>query len=69
MRVPKDVAVTGFGDVELSAELVPSLTTVRLPRNEIGRRTAKVLLDRISGVYPATSQYDCGFSIVRRESA
>lgn len=69
LRVPKDVAVTGFGDVELSAELVPSLTTVRLPRNEIGRRTAEVLLDRIAGVRPAMTQYDCGFSIVRRESA
>jgi LacI family gluconate utilization system Gnt-I transcriptional repressor len=48
---------------------VPSLTTVRLPRNEIGRRTAEILLDRISGVQSVTTQYDCGFSIVRRESA
>ena len=69
MRVPKDVAVTGFGDVELSAELVPSLTTVRLPRNEIGRRTADVLLGRIAGARAIMTQYDCGFSIVRRESA
>jgi len=67
--VPKDIAVTGFGDVELSAELVPSLTTVHLPRNEIGRRTAQVLLDRIAGDLPAASRYDCGFTIVRRESA
>jgi LacI family gluconate utilization system Gnt-I transcriptional repressor len=68
-RVPKDIAVTGFGDVELSAELVPSLTTVHLPRNEIGRRTGQVLLDRIAGEAPATTRFDCGFSIVRRDSA
>jgi LacI family gluconate utilization system Gnt-I transcriptional repressor len=69
LRVPQDIAVTGFGDVELSAELIPSLTTVHLPRYEIGRRTAEVLLERIAGTYSGPRRNDCGFSIVRRESA
>lgn len=69
LRVPQDVAVTGFGDVELSAELVPSLTTVHLPRYEIGRRTAEVLIARIAGTYSGPQINDCGFSILRRESA
>jgi LacI family gluconate utilization system Gnt-I transcriptional repressor len=69
LRVPDDLAIAGFGDVELAAELVPSLTTVRLPRAEIGSRTADVLLARIAGTYDGPSVIDCGYEIVRRESA
>jgi len=69
LRVPDDLAIAGFGDVELAAELVPSLTTVRLPRAEIGTRTAELLLARIAGTYDGPSVIDCGYEIVRRESA
>lgn len=69
LRVPRDLAIAGFGDVELAAELVPSLTTVRLPRAEIGARTAAVLMARIAGAYDGPAAIDCGFEIVRRESA
>lgn len=68
-KVPQEIAVSGFGDVELSAELVPSLTTVHVPRNEIGVRAADVILQRIAGTYDGPSVIDCGFSIIRRESA
>lgn len=69
VRVPQDLAISGFGDVELAAELVPSLTTVHVPRTEIAEMTAKVLLQRIAGRYDGPPVIDCGFSIVRRESA
>jgi DNA-binding LacI/PurR family transcriptional regulator len=46
--VPSDVSVVGFDDI-LSAEFyTPSLTTVRQPLMEMGRRGAKVLLERIA---------------------
>jgi len=69
LRVPQDLAIAGFGDVELAAELVPSLTTVHLPRAEMGARAAEVLLERIGGSYDGPSVIDCGYSIIRRESA
>ncbi len=68
-RVPQDIAISGFGDVELARELVPSLTTVRIPRAEIGRTSARIILDRIAGTYEGPAVVDCGFSIIRRESA
>lgn len=68
-RVPKDIAITGFGDVELAAELVPSLTTVHLPRAEMAQRSARAILERIDGTYTGPAVIDCGYSIVRRESA
>lgn len=68
-KVPDELAVAGFGDVELASELVPSLTTVRLPRSGIAKATADVLIQRIEERYSGPPLVDCGFSIVRRESA
>jgi LacI family transcriptional regulator len=38
LRVPEDVAVAGFGDIAALRDVVPGLTTVRLPLAEMGRR-------------------------------
>lgn len=69
LRVPEDIAITGFGDVEIAGETVPSLTTVRTPRRELGKVCAEVLLERISGTYTGPHVIDRGFKIVRRQSA
>ncbi|MGD0201707.1 MAG: LacI family DNA-binding transcriptional regulator [Bryobacteraceae bacterium] len=37
LRVPVDVSVTGFDNISLSEFVFPSLTTVNIPRSEIGR--------------------------------
>jgi DNA-binding LacI/PurR family transcriptional regulator len=46
--VPGDVSVVGFDDIQSAAYSTPSLTTVRQPLMEMGRRGAEVLLDRIA---------------------
>ncbi len=38
LAVPDDVSVAGFDDIQLAAMIAPSLSTVRLPLQEIGRR-------------------------------
>ncbi len=48
LSVPADVSVVGFDDVLSAAYATPSLTTVRQPLEEMGRRGAKVLLERIA---------------------
>jgi LacI family transcriptional regulator len=56
LRVPEDVSVVGFDDIQSAAYSTPSLTTVRQPLFEMGQRGAKVLLDRIANreaSYPA----------------
>lgn len=50
--VPEEVSVTGFDDLELSSELKPALTTVRVPSEDMGRRAAEYLLARIAGESP-----------------
>jgi DNA-binding LacI/PurR family transcriptional regulator len=48
LSVPNDVSVVGFDDILSAAYATPSLTTVRQPLEEMGRRGAKVLLERIA---------------------
>ncbi len=67
--VPERVAITGFGDIEMARVLSPSLSTVRIKGEEIGRESAKLLLQRLSGGEKRTTVMDVGFEILRRESA
>jgi DNA-binding LacI/PurR family transcriptional regulator len=48
LSVPGDVSVVGFDDIQSAAYSTPSLTTVRQPLTEMGRRGAQVLLERIA---------------------
>jgi LacI family transcriptional regulator len=50
IKVPQDVAVTGFDDVPVARHLHPPLTTVRQPMHELGAKAFEVLYSRISGV-------------------
>jgi LacI family transcriptional regulator len=47
VRVPEDVAVTGFDDIYLGSLYEPSLTTVHQPMRLLGDRACARLLDRI----------------------
>jgi LacI family transcriptional regulator len=48
LDVPGDVSVVGFDDIQSAAFYTPSLTTVRQPLNEMGKRGARLLLERIA---------------------
>lgn len=45
-RVPEDVSVTGFDNITLSEMMTPSLTTVHIPRDTLGRKIFTMLTDR-----------------------
>jgi LacI family transcriptional regulator len=49
LRVPQDVALVGFDDLEWTTLIEPPLTVVRQPVQEIGWRTAERLLARMRG--------------------
>ncbi|HVF29010.1 MAG TPA: substrate-binding domain-containing protein, partial [Pyrinomonadaceae bacterium] len=46
-RVPHDVSIVGFDDIAFAALAEPPLTTVCLPRDELGRRAVEALLATI----------------------
>lgn len=43
-RVPDDLAVVGFDDIPLASLVSPSLTTVHVPRHQLGQRVMEMLL-------------------------
>jgi LacI family transcriptional regulator len=47
LRVPADIAVTGFDDIAVARHLRPSLSTVRQPMRELGARSVRMVLARI----------------------
>jgi signal transduction histidine kinase/DNA-binding LacI/PurR family transcriptional regulator len=49
VRVPYDIAVTGFGDIEECSYVTPPLTTVRQPLYHIGTQAAEIIMDLIEG--------------------
>jgi LacI family transcriptional regulator len=48
LSVPGDVSVIGYDDIEYAAYMVPPLTTIRQPANEIGRGAAEVLIEQVA---------------------
>ena len=69
LRVPEDVAVMGFGNLEFAAHTHPRLSTVNVDGARIGLRTAELLLQRIDGSLGRGEQVeDVGFNLMARES-
>jgi len=56
LRVPDDVAVVGFDDVDAATIVRPPLTTVRNPAYETGEEAGRLLLDRMRGVYTGSGR-------------
>jgi len=48
LRVPEDVSVVGFDDIDISAYTTPALTTIRQPIPELGEKTATLICDLIA---------------------
>jgi LacI family transcriptional regulator len=51
VRVPEDVAVVGYDDIHYAEFLQVPLTTVALPKYEMGQQAAQILFDRIENGY------------------
>jgi LacI family transcriptional regulator len=49
LRVPEDVSIVGFDDIQGAAYHNPSLTTIRQPLHAMGTNSARMLLQRIRG--------------------
>lgn len=47
LRVPEDVSITGFDDIELATLVTPALTTVHVPHQEMGRLAARCLVEMV----------------------
>jgi LacI family transcriptional regulator len=58
VEAPRDVAVIGFDDLELADMLVPSLTVIRQPVEQLGKVAAEVLFNQLN--MPSTKRPKSG---------
>jgi LacI family gluconate utilization system Gnt-I transcriptional repressor len=56
LSIPRDLALLGFGDFALGRQLEPTLSTVQVPRLEIGQAAARALRAALDGAQPLTGQ-------------
>ncbi|WP_210261152.1 LacI family DNA-binding transcriptional regulator [Enterovirga aerilata] len=66
--VPDRLAVAGYGDYDIAAELTPGLTTVRTPGHAMGSRAATLILASVETGRPSERIIDVGYELVIRDS-
>lgn len=68
ISVPEQIAIAGFNDLTGSDQMIPSLTTVRTPRAEIGIQAAKMLMAILAGDEVVSPCIDVGYELIPRGS-
>jgi DNA-binding LacI/PurR family transcriptional regulator len=61
LRVPEDIAVVGFSDIELIRTMDTNLTTVRIPAKSLGEKAAHMLIKSIGHEGP---KKECHLSVL-----
>jgi DNA-binding LacI/PurR family transcriptional regulator len=69
VRVPEDVAVVGFHDIEQARYTTPALTTIAHPRVELGEMAAEALFTRLEGEEVEVRDRIVPVSLMVRESS
>lgn len=69
LRVPEDVSVFGWDDEQFTQYFQPSMSTVRLDRDAMGRQAMSSLLALINGEPQPAIRLDSGFELVPRGSS
>jgi len=68
LRVPEDLSVVGFDDVEPATIVTPALTTVRQPLAEMGRTAVSLLVRLLEGQLIETLHLELSTRLVVRQS-
>ncbi|MGK8933466.1 ribose operon transcriptional repressor RbsR [Pluralibacter gergoviae] len=69
LRIPEDVAVVGYDDIELARYMTPPLTTVHQPKDELGELAIDVLIHRMAQPGQAQQRVQLTPELVIRGSA
>ncbi len=69
LRVPQDIAVVGYDDIELARYMTPPLTTVHQPKDELGELAIDVLIHRMANPAQAQQRVQLTPELIVRGSA
>ncbi|HEV8194056.1 MAG TPA: substrate-binding domain-containing protein, partial [Ktedonobacterales bacterium] len=68
LRIPEDISVMGFDDIPQTAQVHPTLTTVRQPLAEMGRAAAQLLFTYINEPDASVKRIELPTTLSIRES-
>jgi DNA-binding LacI/PurR family transcriptional regulator len=68
LRVPEDISIISIDDIDMAQYVSPMLTTIHIPIDELGKITAKTLIDRIEHGHTLPMKIEIPFTLTKRES-
>lgn len=68
IKIPGDVAIAGFGGLDIGSVMPATLTTTRVRRLKVGKQAAENLIKRVTGS-PVPMLQDIGFELEKGETA
>ena len=69
ISIPDDIALAGFDDAVIGSMTKPGLTTVRVPRRQIGLKAGSVIMKLLQKEPDISSVNDLGFDLAIRDTA
>ena len=69
LNIPEDIAIVSFDDILLAATVDPALTTVAVPKQELGAQAMRLLKEVMDGETPQSAEILIEPHLVIRESA
>ncbi|WP_055109492.1 LacI family DNA-binding transcriptional regulator [Paenibacillus ihumii] len=69
LRIPDDIAFIGLDNIEVSKYTSPPLSTIHIPKYEMGLVAAKTVIDFIDGCYPIPFKMVLPFELIVRQSS
>lgn len=67
-QIPSDIAVISMDDIDIAQYVSPMLTTMHIPIEEMGKMTAKILIDRINNGHTLPLKMSLPYYLATRES-
>lgn len=68
LRIPEEIAITGFDDVETAITARPTLTTLHVPKEEMGALAVRLLANIINGTASKGTKIVVPVGLICRES-
>lgn len=67
-RIPEDISIVGFDNIDMASYITPALTTIHQPIYELGQVAAKSLIEKIQNPQRPIANKTLEPSLVKRES-
>ena len=68
IRVPEDLSIMGFDNLEIAEITFPPLTTIHQPKYELGKAAMELLLEMVSNPDRGPERRTIGVRVVERQS-